>query len=76
MQEIIEKLHHKKNIKTAAYQGISQIDTSSLNYQIVVTCDPTSKLQTRRDCLHVIMEVLEEHKIQVPYTQLDLHNKK
>ena len=76
MQEIVEKLHHKKNINSAAYQGISQIDISSLNYQIVVTCDPASKLQTRRDCLHVIMETLEAHKIQVPYTQLDLHNKK
>ena len=76
MKEIIEKLHHHKGINSAAYQGISQIDTSSLNYQIVITCDPTSKLQTRRDCLHIILETLEEHKITVPYSQLDVHNKK
>ena len=76
MHEIIKKLQHQTGITSAAYQGITQIDTSSLDYQIVITCDPANKLQIRRDTLHTIMTTLEEHKIHIPYTQLDIHNKK
>lgn len=76
MHEIVKRLHHHTNINSATYQGITKMDTSSLNYQIVITCDPSNKLQARRDTLHVIMTTLEEYKIQVPYTQLDIHTKK
>ena len=76
IDEIVKKLRQHKNITTADYQGITKFDTSSLNYQIVITCDPTTRLQTRRDCLRVIITTMEEHKLSVPYTQLDLHTKK
>lgn len=76
MHEIVQKLHHHKGISTAVYQGITKIDTSSLNYQIAATCDPTNKLQIRRDMLHIIVTTLQENKIQIPYQQLDIHNKK
>ena len=74
--EIIKKLRRHQGINSADYQGVTNIDTSSLNYQIVVTCDPANRLQIRRDTLRVIMTTLEEHKIHIPYQQLDLHNKK
>ncbi len=76
MHEIIKKLGHMDNITSAAYQGITKIDASSLNYQIVITCDPSNKLQVRRDTLHVIMTTLEDHEVHVPYQQLDIHTKK
>ncbi|MBR3115850.1 mechanosensitive ion channel family protein [Candidatus Saccharibacteria bacterium] len=75
MQDIIKKLHHHDGITSAAYQGITAISDSSLNYQIVITCDPVNKLQIRRDTLRVIATTLEEHKVHFPYTQLDLHTK-
>lgn len=76
MKEIIQKLRRHSGITSADYQGITDIDTSSLDYQIVITCDPANKLQIRRDTLGIIMTTLEDHKIHIPYTQLDLHNKK
>lgn len=76
IHEIIQKLRRHTGINSADYQGITKIDDSSLNYQIVITCDPANKLQIRRDCLRVIMTTLEEAKIHVPYQQLDLHTKK
>ena len=74
--EIVKKLRQHKNITTANYQGIAKLDTSSLNYQIVLTTDPATRLQTRRDALRVIITTFEENKLFVPYTQLDLHTKK
>lgn len=76
MGEIVKKLRHHAGITSADYQGITQIENSSLDYQLVITCDPSNKLQIRRDALHIIIETLEENKIKIPHTQLDLHNKK
>ena len=75
MKEIVAKLKKTDLITSADYQGLTAISTSSLNYQVVVTCDPTNRLQARRNCLHVIVETLESHRISIPYTQLDIHNK-
>lgn len=76
IREIIQKLRRHTGINSADYQGITKIDSSSLDYQIVITCDPANKLQIRRDCLRVIMTTLEEAKIRIPYQQLDIHTKK
>ena len=76
MHEIVKKLRRHNGIASADYQGITQIENSSLDYQIVITCDPANKLQIRRDTLHIIIETLEENKIEIPHTQLDLHSRK
>ena len=76
IHEMIQRLRRHTGINSADYQGITKIDDSSLDYQIVITCDPANKLQIRRDCLRIIMTTLEEAKIHIPYQQLDLHNKK
>ena len=76
MQEIVKSLQKQERVATAAYQGITKFDTSALDYQVVVTCNPADRLQARRDCLRVIYTTMEAHKIHVPYTQLDLRQKK
>ena len=76
MHEIVKKLTRHDGITSAAYQGITKFDTSSLNYQIVITCDPVNKLQIRRDTLRIIVTTLEEHKLHIPFQQLDVHSKK
>ena len=75
MREIAKRLGKTDLITSASYQGLSTINDSSLDYQVVVTCEPMNRLQARRNALHVIVETLEEAKISIPYTQLDLHNK-
>ncbi len=76
MHDIVEKLKKEEDIATAAYQGITAFDTSSLNYQIFITCDPMHRLQARRDALRIIYTTLEANKVHIPYTQLDLHSNK
>lgn len=76
MHDIVGHLSHKSDITSAKYQGVTAIAESSLNYQIVVTCDPMNQLQVRRDSLRTIVTTLESHNIHIPYTQLDIHTKK
>lgn len=76
MKEIVNNLGKLELLTSAAYQGVTSFDTSALAYQVVVTCDPINQLQARRDALRAIFTTMEAHNLSVPYTQIDLHNKK
>ena len=65
-----------EEIISAKYQGVTAMAESSLNYQIVVTCDPMNQLQVRRDALRTIVTTLESHNMHIPYQQLDIHTGK
>ena len=75
MQEIVKNLRKTDLTLTADYQGLTKIDASAMDYQVVVTCDPTNRLQARRNSLHTIVKTLEDHKITIPYSKLDIHTK-
>ncbi|MBR3353033.1 mechanosensitive ion channel family protein [Candidatus Saccharibacteria bacterium] len=76
IHEIIRQLARHDCVNEAKYQGVTALTNSSLNYQIVVTCDPINQLQIQRDCLRIIITTLEENKIHIPHAQLDIHTKK
>ena len=76
MLEIAKSIQALPKVTSVVNQGVSNITNSSLNYQLQITCDPMDQLQARRDCLGVIVNVLADHKILLPYTQLDIHQKK
>ena len=76
LHDIVAKLRRHTGITSADYQGLTAIASSSLNYQIVLTCDPANRLQIRRDALRVVVSTLESLGITIPYDQLDIHTKK
>ena len=76
MHDIVKHLGRKEEITSAKYQGVTAMAESSLNYQIVVTCDPMNQLQVRRDALRTIVTTLESHNMHIPYQQLDIHTGK
>ena len=76
MHEITQKLNRHHGISDAAYQGINEISESSLAYQVVMTCNPADRLQTRRDAIRIIITTLEAHRVNIPHEQLDVHTKK
>ena len=75
MKEIVKRLRKTDLVTSADYQGLTKIDTSAMDYQVVVTCNPTDRLQARRNSLHTIVATLEKYKVPIPYTQLDIHTK-
>ena len=75
MKEIVKNLEKQALLTSAMYQGITELADSSINHQVVVTCDPMDRLQARRDALSTIVKTLEENKISIPYSQLDIHTK-
>lgn len=75
MTEIAKRLNKTNLLTSATYQGLANINNSSLDYQVALTCNPLTRLQARRNALHTIVTTLEEYKISIPYDQLDLHTK-
>ena len=76
LREAVKKIQAHANVTSATYQGITRFNDSSLDYQILLICDPVTRPQTRRDALRTIMTTLENHKISIPYPQLDIHTQK
>ncbi len=74
--EIVKSIQKSPRISEASYLGLTELADSSLQYLLKIVSDPADKLQARRDALRIIVTTLETHHISIPYTQLDLHNKK
>lgn len=72
---MVERISERKNIEKCEYRGVNRFDDSSIAYQIKVYCNPLEKVQVRRDALHCILEVFEENHIDIPYQQIDIHQK-
>lgn len=75
MAEITKSIANLPNIDSVVSQGATAITNSSLNYQLQITCDPMNQLQVRRDSITTAVRILADHKILLPYAQLDIHGK-
>ena len=74
-EEIANKAKENNDIKDCMYRGVKELEDSSIKYQLRVECKPKSKLAVKKIVLKTILEVLEKHNVQVPYNQIDIHNK-
>ena len=75
IDEILNLVNTNDNVSKSRYMGVAEMADSSVQYLIEVTCNPQYKLQVRRDTIRSIMVVLNNNNIEVPYTQIDIHNK-
>lgn len=75
INEIVECVKCNNNVKNCWYKAVNELSDSYINYLIQVQCVPQFKRQVRRDSLRTALLVLEDNKISVPYTQIDIHNK-
>lgn len=75
VDEIVKLNKSTELIEDCEYKGVNNLTDSSINYQVKITCNPTQRLQARRNVLRNILTVYEKNNIQVPYNQLDVHQK-
>lgn len=75
VEEIVELIKADKLIDNCVYKGVTELADSSINYLIQAKCNPERKLQARRNMFRCILIVLENNKIQIPYNQVDVHQK-
>ena len=64
-----------KNLKECNYLGVTELADSSIMYLLQIVCMPADKLQIRRDVLRTVLLVYAEYGVEVPFNQLDVHQK-
>ena len=75
IEDIMAKVKGYNNVKGCRYLGVTELADSSIQYLLEVNCEPQFKLQVRRDTLKSILLGLADNNIEVPFTQIDIHNK-
>ena len=75
IDDIVKLVNENSRVKNCEYKGVAELASSSIEYLLSIECNPEFKLQTRRDVIRCILKGLENNKIEVPYTQIDVHNK-
>ena len=75
IDDIIELVKQENNVNGCRYRGVTELADSCIEYLLEVDCNQQFKLQVRRDTLRSILLGLESNNIEVPYTQIDIHNK-
>ena len=75
VDDILNSIKSNNNVNGCRYLGITELADSSIQYLVEVTCNPQYKLQVRRDTIKSIVLGLDKNNIDVPYTQIDIHNK-
>lgn len=75
INSIVESISEDELIDSCEYKGVTDIADSSINYLIQAKCNSDKKLQARRNVLRCVLVGLEKNKIQVPYNQIDIHQK-
>ena len=75
IDDILNIVGNNNKVVNCKYKGVAELADSSIEYLIEVECNPQFKLQVKRDTLRSILSGLEKNRIEVPYTQIDIHNK-
>lgn len=75
IDDIVKLVKENDKVKSCEYKGVAELADSKIEYLLSVECNPEFKLQTKRDTIRCIIKGLENNKIEVPYTQIDIHNK-
>lgn len=75
IDDILKELSNNEKIESSIYKGVNKFADSNIDYLIGVKCNPIDKLVVRRDVLRTILVILNKHKIEVPYQQIDIHTK-
>ena len=76
VNDIVNLIKKNDNVEDCKYVGVTELAASSINYKLEIYCVNDYRLQVRRDALRSILLGLSNNKIDVPFMQIDIHNKK
>ena len=75
IEYILDEIKKIDKVEKVEYRGVNEFSDSNIKYQIKVYCLPIDKVQIRRNSLTCILRCLENKKIQIPFNQIDIHQK-
>lgn len=76
INHIIKETKEKEKVKDVLYLGICNFADSAIVYKIRLVVPLESRFEAKRNTLRRIKLTLDKENICIPYTQIDIHNKK
>ena len=75
MNEIAEACKSLEFITDCEYRGVNELADSAIEYRLFAKSEKGKRIEAKREILHKTLEILEQHKVSVPYQQMDIHRK-
>lgn len=75
IDDIMKLVDEYETVEKCRYLGVTEFKDSSTEYLLEVSGNPINKLQRKRDTLRAIKVGLAKNNIEIPYTQIDIHEK-
>ena len=75
LSQAISKIEKIEDVVKVEYRGIQEFGDSAIYYKIRLYCKPEFKPQIKRDANRIIKLELDANNIDIPYMQIDLHQK-
>ncbi|HBA37842.1 MAG TPA: hypothetical protein DCY94_03885 [Firmicutes bacterium] len=78
LNEIVEEIKtwDTMNKKKTAYIGITELESSCVNYGIRIYCSGGKIWEYKRAVLRLIKQKYDKNKIKIPYNQIEVHNER
>lgn len=77
LKQIVEELKKLPEVDSdSKYLGIELLDSSAINYAIMIYCKSSEQYQIRRIALQMIKEIYEKENVKIPYNQIEVRNGK
>lgn len=75
LTDCAKEIKELKRISKCEYLGLREFDDSSIRYQFLFKCSPGHKYSNYRAAMRIIRKKLVEAEIEIPFNQLDIHEK-
>ena len=75
MQEIATQCQDADFVTECKYLGVNSLGDSAIEYRLFAKSEKGKRVDAKRNILHKTLEILEQHKVSVPYAQVDVHRK-
>ena len=75
IDNITNQVRNMKNITNVEYRGLNKFGDSAIYYKIRMYAKAEYQLQLKRDINRIIKLELDKNNIDIPFMQVDIHNK-
>lgn len=73
--EIVEQIKLIPDVKKCEYRGVANFKESNIDYMINVRVEPSIRRPITRQVYGIILKILEKNNLEIPYNQIDIHQK-
>ncbi len=75
LRDTTEEIKTLGPVKNCTFLGTEEFGSSAICYKLRIEANPASRKSTKRQVLHLIQGRLKAAGIEIPYAQIDIHQK-